>query len=304
MVKKRPESEVIVYSISKKQYRPPTEAFTFLVPATIGCSWRRCTFCDMYRADQFRTVPLADVEERLRAARAQGAKLDRVFLANGNAFVLSTQRLQAIARLVTSYFPMCNTISINASIRDIARKSDEDLVLLRDLGINDLHIGMESGSDAVIAQMKKGYTAKEAQEQLHRLNRAGLRYMLNFMLGVAGAGQGQKNAKATAEFLNGVDPWAIWFSTLVVFPGTKLWEQRRAGEFTEATEGEKLQEEQTLLENLDLHGAIFYGIHPNNVVHIRGVLQDDKTMMLRTIDQALAELSPSFLSTPARRSGM
>ena len=128
--------------------------------------------------------------------------------------------------------------------------------------------------------------------------------MLNFMLGVAGADQGQENAKATAEFLNDVDPWAIWFSTLVIFPGTELWEQREAGEFTEATEGEKLREERTLLEKLDLDGALFYGIHPNNAVRIGGVLQDDKTTMLRTVDKALAELSPSILSTPAPRTSM
>ena len=229
-------------------YRPPPEADTPLLQVTVGCAHNRCTFCDMYRDVTFRRMPLDQIEADLQELRVIFPKSERIFLVNGDAFVLKTNTLKEIAGKINRIFPECRTISMYASIRNIKHKSDKELAELRDLGINDLYVGVESGWNEVLERIGKGHTADEAKHQLHRLHRAGINHIANLMLGVAGLGNGLENAHLTAEFLNQTRPSLIWVGTLAVFEGTELNAEMAKGTFIPATEIEILEEEKAPID--------------------------------------------------------
>jgi radical SAM superfamily enzyme YgiQ (UPF0313 family) len=277
-------------------YRPPVEADTMLLQATVGCAHNRCTFCNMYRDVAFRAVSIDQIEKDLREARWIYPRAERIFLVNGDAFVLSAKKLGEIASRIHHHFPECRTITMYASISTIANKSDRDLADLNRLGINDLYIGIESGWDTVLRNILKGHTLTEAREQLFRLNDHGIRHMALLMLGIAGAGNGIENAAHTARFLNETRPQLVWAGTLAVFEGTELFHQMREGEFIHPTELEILEEEKELIGNIHLDNVPFYGIHPTNTVPIRGMIPRDNQRMIETIDTFISKYGPDALS--------
>ncbi|MBQ9307415.1 MAG: radical SAM protein [Clostridia bacterium] len=151
-------------------YCPPFEARSFLLQVTTGCSHNRCAFCTMYRDVPFTVEPLSQIEADLQEAEPWKEGISRVFLESGDPFTLSYERLCRIAELIHRYLPHAQTIAMYASIRNISGKTDAELSALRKLGINELNIGVESGSDAVLRAMHKGYNAREARHELLRLS--------------------------------------------------------------------------------------------------------------------------------------
>lgn len=282
-------------------YRPPPEADTPLLQVTVGCAHNRCTFCDMYRDVSFRRIPMDRIEADLQELRAIFPKSERIFLVNGDAFVLKTSSLKAIAKTINRIFPECRTISMYASIRNLKAKSDHELSELRDLGINDLYVGVESGWDTVLKHINKGHTVAEARHQLNRLNRAGIHHIANLMLGVAGVGNGLENARLTARFLNQTRPNMIWVGTLAIFEGTELCSEIARGTFIPATELEILEEEKALIDAIELASVRFYGVHPTNTVRISGRLPRDKQRMIAAIDESIETLGEKNLATAFAR---
>jgi radical SAM superfamily enzyme YgiQ (UPF0313 family) len=285
-------------------YRPPVEANSLLLQVTVGCAHNKCTFCNMYKDVCFRMEKLEQIEEDLKEARRYYKKVERIFLVNGDAFVLKADYLKAIAIKIREYFPECNTITMYSSIQNIKSKTDEELKELRALGINDLYVGIESGSDEVVARINKGHTVQEAIEQLQRLNEANINHMALLMLGVAGKGKGIENAKATAEFLNVTKPKLIWVGTLAVFPGTKLQEEVEAGTFVEASEIENLIEEKTLIENIQLENVPFYGVHPTNAIPVAGILPRDKEKMLEALEYGIQNFDEKAFAKKIKRTSL
>jgi radical SAM superfamily enzyme YgiQ (UPF0313 family) len=277
-------------------YRPPPEADTPLLQVTVGCAHNGCTFCGMYRDVEFRRIPLDQIEADLKELRGIHPKSERIFLVNGDAFVLKTSTLKAIAEKINRVFPECRTISMYASIRNIRSKSDRELAELRNLGIDDLYVGVESGWDNVLERINKGHTAAEARKQLARLDRAGMRHIANLMLGVAGMGNGLENARLTAEFLNQTRPSLIWVGTLAVFEGTELHTQMAQGTFVPATELEILEEEKALIGALDLEDVRFYAVHPTNTVRLSGRLPQDRQKMIAAVDAGVQKLGKAALA--------
>jgi radical SAM superfamily enzyme YgiQ (UPF0313 family) len=285
-------------------YRPPPEADSLLLQVTVGCAHNRCSFCDMYRDVAFRPVPMDQIEADLQEARGIYPKAERIFLVNGDAFVLKTRTLKEIAQKIQLVFPECRTISMYASIRNIRSKSDRDLAELGQMGISDLYVGVESGWDEVLARINKGHTVAEAKHQLDRLNQAGINHIANLMLGVASSGKGIQNARSTAALINQTQPKLIWVGTLAIFEGTALHEQMQQGSFVPATEMEILEEEKTLISNIELENASFYGVHPTNTVRISGRFPEDKQKMIMMIDKGLLDHGETALSTTYVRTSL
>ena len=288
----------------KTTYRPPPEADTPLLQVTVGCAHNRCTFCDMYRDVIFRRIPMDQIEADLKELRGIFPKSERIFLVNGDAFVLKTSALKEITEKINRIFSKCRTISMYASIRDIKAKSDHELIELRNLGINDLYVGVESGWDEVLEHINKGHSVAEATQQLDRLNRAGINHIANLMLGVAGIGNGLENAHLTAEFLNQTRPSLIWVGTLAVFEGTELHTEMAQGTFIPATELEILEEEKALINAIELDNVRFYGVHPTNTVRISGRLPQDKQRMIATIDEGIKKFGEKTLATAFARTSL
>ena len=264
-------------------FRPPFEAASLLLEVTHGCSHNACAFCTMYRGVPFQLEPMERVEECVRIAGVRRPGVKRVFLEHGDAFALSVERLIRIAELIHAYLPRVEMIAMYASIKNIASKSDDDLERLREAGIGDLNVGVESGLDEALRWMNKGYTAAQARHELLRLKRAGIPWGANVILGAAGPALRSENAIATAELLSATQPNLIFTGTLHADPGCPLYEAIKSGAFAESTFGEYFDEEETLIERLELDDCVFFGLHPSNVVTMEGRLPQDK-------DRLLAEL--------------
>ena len=284
-------------------YRPPFEGRSLLLQVTVGCSHNQCAFCTMYREVPFRVEPLEQIEEDLREASPYARHIRRVFLENGDPFVLSADRLARIADMIHKYLPNVETIAMYASIQNIRGKTDKDLRMLRRLGINELNVGLESGLEEALLQMNKGYTAAEAEYELLRLKKAGIDYGANVIFGCAGAGLRVENARKTAELLNKTEPYLIFTGTIHADPGCELYDAMENGTFQENTVGEYLEEEEQFLSALDARECLYFGLHPSNVVGLYGNLMDDKQNMLRQLQHKRKELTPAQLRSIPRRGG-
>ena len=263
-------------------YRPPFEARSLLLQVTTGCSHNRCSFCTMYRDEQFRMEPLEQIEEDLEEAREYVPGVTRVFLENGDPFALpfalSADRLEQIAVKIHEYLPKVETIAMYASIKNVIGKTDEELKRLRTLGINELNIGVESGLDEALTYMNKGYTAEQAVYELKRLRAAGIDYGANIILGCAGAALRHENAAATAALLNETKPYLIFTGTIHSDPGCPLYEDMKEGRFD----------------------CYFFGLHPSNIVVMQGNLPEDKEAMLEMIRRRREQLANRLDERPVR----
>ena len=281
-------------------YRPPFETRSLLLEVTVGCSHNACSFCTMYRDTAFRVQPIEQIEEDLKEARDFAPHTTRVFLENGDPFVLSFERLSEIAEKVHQYLPETETIAMYASINNVRNKTDEELKKLRALGINELNVGVESGLNDALRYMNKGYTAEEAIYELKRLKEAGMDYGANIIFGIAGEGRHYENAAATAELLNETKPYLIFTGTIHADPGCPLYEDMEKGAFIESTFEEYLDEEEELIKKLKLESCYYFGLHPSNVVQMQGNLAEDRSVMLQEIDRRRKMLGKRLKDRPMR----
>jgi radical SAM superfamily enzyme YgiQ (UPF0313 family) len=279
-------------------YRPPFEAGSLLIEVTSSCSHNACTFCTMYRGEKFRIAPMEQIENDLREAkRLYRSSAKRVFLTGADPFVLSANKLKAIAKKVNETFPEVETIAMYASVKNVIGKTDDELKELRELKINELNIGLESGLDEVLHHLNKGFSLDEARTQLKRLSKAGIDYSLNIILGAAGSEKWMDNAIANAKILNELQPYLIFVATLHIDAGSPLYEELKAGDFTENTLGQNLKEELEMLKRLELNDTIFFGLHTSNVIPINGRLPIDKKELIDYLEKGLVKIPDKILSS-------
>lgn len=278
-------------------YRPPYEANSLLLQATSGCSHNRCTFCSMYLDTPFTASLLAEIEEDLIEAARIWPDARRVFLVNGDAFALSSDRLLEISELVHRYLPQVESIGAYARVDNIAHKTDRELAALARGGYAEINIGVESGLDDVLAYMNKGYTAEKARRELARLTAAGLPFNTNIITAAAGPDRIAEHATANAALVNETNPSLVFVSPLHVDPGSRLEREVAAGRFTECTLGQYLEEEILFLEGLELDGCLFFGLHVSNPVPVAGWLPRDKTELLERLRAGRDALGPELLAS-------
>lgn len=267
--------------------RPPMELGAFLLPVAVGCTHNRCTFCNFYKDIDFRIIPLEEVEAELARAAQTGGCPRRIFLGDGNPFVLNTDRLLTILDLIRRYFPDMPPVHMDATIGNVAAKSDEELRLLRQAGVRELYIGIECGVDETLTRLQKGHTIAQAKEQLARLHAAELDYGAHLMLGTGGAGTGEETALKTAEFLNETRPRDAINVEMFIHRSTELYRQYKAGEFRRASALESLEEERLLVEHIQVP-LNYDGFHCWKEFHVWGQLPEKREAMLAKLDGAIA----------------
>ena len=215
-------------------FRPPSEARSFLLQVTVGCSHNRCSYCDMYRDKQFKPKPWPTIEQDLReAARhgARGLRSDKVFLCDGDALILSTKRLLEILAGIRTHLPWVTRVGTYGDTRSVGNKSVEELRALREAGLGIVYHGMESGSDEVLARIDKGGTRAELIATADKLRAADLVHSVIVLLGIGGEALSERHAHETASALSRMDPPYVGALTTTVLPGTPLFEQQARGEF-------------------------------------------------------------------------
>ena len=285
-------------------YRPPTEANTFLIPITEGCTHNSCHFCNMYQNIPFRMLPLSETEKYLQIMKNSYRKyceqIRRVYLVGADPFALSAKNLLERIDLIRKYLPNAAVFTMYARTDNKASKSDEDLVRLKEVGVDDLYIGVECGLNDVLEYLNKGYSADETEKQCIRLNTAGIRHCDLLMLGTAGKGRGLECARASAALENRIKPHKILINTMSAFVETKLDDDIKKGYFLPATEKENLEEEREFLAGLELPDCYFWALHPLDSVKLDGILQEEKQQMLDALAWSIENVNENAINRTSR----
>ena len=272
-------------------YRPPSEAYSLIVQVTYGCSHNTCAFCSMYKEKRFALRPLDEVLEDFHIARRTYRHVDKVFLADGDALVRKASELYTILDTIRELFPECQRVTSYASPASIRIRTDEELQTLRDKGLTMVYMGLESGCDEVLKLMRKGHMSAEIIEMGQKVRRNGIALSVTAITGLGGPELLEQHAIETAKAFNAMNPEYIGMLTLMVEPGTPLYDWVRNGEFRLLTQPQVLRETRLLVENLDSPGSVFRMNHASNYLVLKGTLNQDKEAMLRTIDAAEHDLS-------------
>ncbi|CDC45131.1 putative uncharacterized protein [Firmicutes bacterium CAG:424] len=233
----------------------PTARRIFLTGA--GCTHNKCSFCSLYKNECFRMSLLEEFKEDLAELASYQPTARRIFLTGANPFVMSYENLAERALLIHDYFVECQTIAMFSSIRDIKNKKVWQLRRLRSLGINGISIGTESGDNSTLLLANKGYTAKDLIEQCRKLDEAGIEYYFVYMTGLAGKGNGYRNAVNSAKVFSKVNPRFISVDSLKLFPDTELYRMAQERNFIPAGEKERLEELQTFIKHLQIRTHLF-----------------------------------------------
>lgn len=268
--------------------RPPSEAGSTILQVTYGCSHNRCTFCGTFLDKPFSVRPQHEVFEDIKAAAHWMPETRRVFLADGDALVLSTRRLLPILDSLRTSFPNLERVGIYANARDILRKSIGELTTLREHGLGIAYLGLESGSDAVLERVQKGADSDDMVAAVKRLKEAGIAASVIAILGLAGPHGSATHAAATADVVRHMDPDYFAMLTLMLVPGTPLYRDWEEGTFKLMDPIAMLAELRAVIEGL--HGlthCIFRTNHASNYLPLGGTLSRDRDRLLRTLDAAL-----------------
>jgi len=269
-------------------YRPPSEAYSLIVQVTIGCAHNQCTFCSMFKDKKFRVRKVSEVLEDFDSARRLYRRVDRIFLADGDALVLQNKDLLVILDYIKKLFPECERVGIYGSPQDVLRKSKEELEELRDHGIGIIYIGAESGSDKVLKDVKKGADRAEIIESVKRIEAAGIPASVTFISGLAGKDGWEEHATETGTMISEMEPSYVGLLTLMTEPGTELYQDIREGRFRLLSPLEVVQETILLLENTNVKkNCVFRSNHASNYISLKGDLPRDKERMLEQLRFAM-----------------
>jgi radical SAM superfamily enzyme YgiQ (UPF0313 family) len=267
-------------------YRPPSEADSYLLQVTIGCSHNECTYCAMYRHKEFSARPLDQVLEDVEAAARRFPGTRRVFLLDGDAMTLSTARLVPVLEALNRAFPALQRVGSYVNAVSVLRKSDDDLRRLRDLKLGIGYLGLETGDPVTAERIVKGATVEEQVEAVRRAQAAGIKMSVMVLLGMGGRERSRVHAEETAKALSAMDPRYVSCLCVTPVPGTPLHEQVVRGEFEPVTPEETLDELRTIVERAELSGAVFRSNHASNYLPIGGRLPADRARLLEAIDAA------------------
>jgi radical SAM superfamily enzyme YgiQ (UPF0313 family) len=271
-------------------YRPPSEAESLILQATIGCSHNRCAFCVAYQNKRFRARRENELLAEIDWAGENLPGVSRVFLADGDAFVLSAERMLRILERLYQRLPTLERVSAYASPQNIAAKSDEDLRRLRQAGLQLLYYGLESGDDEVLSRIQKGADAEEIVRQARRAQEAGFELSVTVILGLAGPKGSERHARATARCLDRIRPrWAAALTLMLAPRRPSYPEVYGDPDWRPLGPAESLCECRLLLESMQSDGITFRSNHASNYLALKGELQRDKARMLELIDQALSD---------------
>jgi len=270
-------------------FRPPSEARSLILQVTNGCSWNRCTFCEMYTQPQkrFNLKPQQDIERELAAVAASGVPVRRIFLADGDAMTLSARRLRLILQAIRRYLPGVQRVASYCLPRNLRHKSADDLAELNALGLSLYYVGCESGDDLVLDRVNKGETYATSLDALAKIKSAGAKSSVMILNGMGGRRYSEQHAVNSARLMNAAQP--EYLSTLVIsFPaGEQRYREGFRGEFEPLDQAGLFEEMACLLEHLELDSTVFRSDHASNYLVLKGVLGRDKPRLLATVREAL-----------------
>ena len=269
-------------------YRPPSEADSLLIQATVGCPHNKCTFCMVYKkGPRFRVRPVTEICRDIDAAfDCYGPKVRSIFFPAGNSIAMPTEALAAVCRYGAAKFPELRRMTVYGSSQFIVHKGLARMKLLCDAGLTRIHVGLESGDDVVLKRVKKGTSAAEQVAAGQMVKKAGIQLSEYVILGLGGAERSTAHALKTAQAVNAMEPDFVRLRTLVPKINTLLLHQIKKGRFQLLSPHEVLRETRLLIENLTAT-TILTSDHYTNYLNLSGRLPEDKQKLLDRIDRAL-----------------
>lgn len=270
-------------------YRPPSEAQSLILPVTDGCSWNKCTYCEMYTAPQ-KKFRVRDEQETLNAIRQTGEQfadqIQRVFLADGDALVLSTRRLLTILAAIKAHLPKVRRISSYCLPRNLRQKTVQELTELREAGLSLVYVGAESGDDEVLDKVSKGETFESTRDALDKLGAAGITRSVMLLNGLGGRLLSPQHADNSARLINATQP--EFLATLVVsFPQGEARFRQQYPQWEPLNQQELFGEMDRFLQALELKRTVFRSDHASNWLVLKGVLGAEKDRLLQEVRNAI-----------------
>ncbi|HNV87027.1 MAG TPA: radical SAM protein [Candidatus Omnitrophota bacterium] len=268
--------------------RPPSEAESFLLQVTAGCSSNDCTFCGAYFGKPFRVKPVDEIERDIRDGRRLYPETRRVFLMDGDALALNNRKLLPILESLNQSFPHLSRISSYANGYNITGRSLSELEALCAQKLSLIYMGLESGSQEVLDRCRKKATAEEMIEAVRRSAQAGIKSSVIVLLGLGGRKGSEMHVRETIKALNRMQPRYLSFLSVMLIPGTPLWGEAQRGAFQELNTNELLREMRDMIAGLELEKTIFRSNHASNYLPLEGRFPQDKGKLLAMLDSALS----------------
>ena len=287
-----------VYEYDYPLYRPPSEAYSLIIQATLGCSQNKCTFCSMYKSKKFTIKLLEQIKKEIDFFRIYVKKAERIFLADGDALIMPMKILKEIFIYINEKFPEAERISLYGSPKSILLKTPEELLELKNLGLGLIYLGVESGSDKILSSVKKGVSREEIIAAGKKVKKVGIPLSVTAIAGLGGKENSIEHAVETASLISEINPDYFGVLTLMLEEGTELLEEYKKGNFIPLSSSEILEETKLMIKNINVkEKCIFRSNHASNYVSLKGTLPYEKENILKTIDYALKnnEIKSEFL---------
>jgi radical SAM superfamily enzyme YgiQ (UPF0313 family) len=278
--------------------RPPSEANSILLQVTVGCSRNKCTFCGTYQGERFRIKPDVIIMEDIAFAARYCKGQRRVFLCDGDALIIPQKRLLGILMEIEKQLPWVTRVGLYANAKSLRKKTIEDLRALKAHGLGIAYMGLETGDNVTLERINKGATAEEMVAMSRKVKEAGIKLSITVILDIAGRERSSIHAEETGKALSAIDPEYVGALSLMLIPGTPLYQDHVSGRFPLITPEEMLEELRTMVAHTDLSNGLFHANHASNYLPIRARLPRDKQATIELIDAALSgqvALRPEFL---------
>jgi len=273
-------------------YRPPSEARSLIIQVTIGCAHNTCVFCNMYRAKNFRIRPMEEVKaDILEGAGLYGKRVEKVFLADGDALCIPTPQMLKLLAFIRENMPWVKQIAAYATTQDILEKSEEELKRIREGGLSLLYIGAESGDDQVLHRMAKGVTAGQIGDAGVKAKEAGFKTSVTLISGLGSRERKREHAIESARLISRMKPDFLGFLTLMLEEPAPICRLVERGEFSLLTPQEVMEEMELFLTHVDSEGTVFRSNHASNYVNLGGNLNRDKETLLAQVHMAMENMS-------------
>ncbi|MCK5169844.1 MAG: radical SAM protein [Bacteroidales bacterium] len=268
-------------------FRPPGEARSAIIQATLGCSWNQCAFCEMYTSKKFKARSFEDLKPEIETLSKVYKGVKKIFLADGNAFVLSANKLIPIVNEINNKFGKLQRISSYALPKDILNKSESELKELRNLGLKLLYIGIETGDDNLLKLINKGETFNTTVEGIHKAHDAGIDTSIMIINGLGGKKYTKQHALKSAEIINKINPKFLSTLTLSLPYGLDHFQNRFNGDYQQQTIVELFEELKLFIENLNVENTIYRSNHVSNNLPLQGTLSKDKDPLIKSLQYAI-----------------
>lgn len=278
--------------------RPPSEAYSILLQATVGCSHNKCTFCGAYKGERFKIKPDERIDADIEFAAVHCRRQRRLFICDGDALIIPQRRLVRMLRAIRQRLPWVTRVGVYANTKSIRMKTTEELAELQAHGLGIAYMGVESGDDATLAAVRKGANAQGMIDAGLKIRRAGIKLSITVLLGIAGPERSMIHAKETGRVISAIDPEYVGALSLMLVPGTALHEAAQAGRFVLLSPEAMLHELGTMIAATEMSGGLFHANHASNYLPLKLRMPADKEQALELIERALKgkiALKPEFM---------